>query len=74
MRMAFTDVPDFAPHKALPNDVRLNEMTQSHAGNSTRRAWELASGKMFSAWPLVPDTDEKFLNRAIWYAQSQLSG
>jgi hypothetical protein len=69
MRTAFTDVPDFAPYKALPNDVRLNEINQSHAGNSTRRAWELASGKMFSAWPPpVPDTDQKFLNHAIWYA------
>jgi hypothetical protein len=73
MRTAFTDVPDFAPYKALPNGVRLNEINQSHAGNSTRRAWELASGKMFSAWPPVPDTDERFLNRAIWYANTNFS-
>jgi YVTN family beta-propeller protein len=67
MRTAFTDTADLEPYKALPNEIPLDEMNQVHAANRFRRAWELATAKMFSVWPPVPDTDENLLNRAIWY-------
>jgi len=68
MRTVFTDMPDLTAYKAVPNETSLEEITQAQSSNPMRRAWELTSAKMLSAWPPVPDAHENLMNRAIWYS------
>ena len=68
MWTAFTDSPDFATYRALPNEVPLDEMNPATSASRIQREWQQLSVKMFAAWPPIPDEqDPNLLNRAIWY-------
>jgi hypothetical protein len=73
MRTVFTDIADLESYQSLPNEIRLDEMNDSHATDCSRRALDLAPLKMALVRPRVPDTAEKLLNRAIWYANSDFA-
>lgn len=66
MKHVFVAKPDFAPFKALPNQIPLDEMNPgSVALEGLQKKWAIASSKLdFSA----PDVaDKELLNRVIWY-------
>lgn len=69
MFACFTDTPEFAPFKAVPNQVPLDEMNPDPKAISDPllRANAIASAKL----PLeAPDQcSEDLLNRIIWHAQ-----
>jgi YVTN family beta-propeller protein len=69
MSACFTDTPDFAPFKAVPNQVPLDEMNPDPKAISDPllRANAIASAKL----PLgAPDQcSEDLLNRIVWHAQ-----
>ena len=64
-----TDVPDYTPFQAVPNELALDEMNPAQSASRIRRAWTQESIKQFAAQPMQPDVgDENKTKRAIWYA------
>ncbi len=70
MATAFRDLPIFSPYDYLPNTVPLDQLNpQKAALNGMRRAWALASERMFAHARYKADQqDPALLNRAIWYS------
>lgn len=67
MKDVFTDIPDFTPYKALPNEIPLDQMNPSLASlKGIEKEWALSMYKQNFAEPDA--ADEALLNRAIWYS------
>ncbi len=65
MRDAFSGKPDFAPYKALKNNIPLDEMNpQLQALSGKQRRFALASAKMAKMG--IDAGDDDLLNRIIW--------
>jgi Phosphoesterase family len=66
MRHVFTNIPDFTPFRALPNQIPLDELNPSTTALSgIQLEWALACEAMDFSRPDVAGEDA--LNRAIWY-------
>jgi hypothetical protein len=65
----FTDVPDFTPYTAIPNNVPLDELNPEPRAirDPTQRRYAEASARL----PLdeIDKCPEDLLNRILWYAQ-----
>jgi hypothetical protein len=71
MRGLFTNTPDYTPYTHLPNNIRLNQLTQQTASTTTNKlqlAWQQESAKMFARPQKADSQDPNLLNHAIWYA------
>ncbi len=65
MRNVFSGKPDFAPYKALKNNIPLDEMNpQLRALSGKQRRFALASAKMAKMG--IDAGDDNLLNRIIW--------
>lgn len=72
MFASFSNKPDKTPFTFLPNAVPLDDLNpQATALNTVRRAWAVASVKMFKGNQYKPDAENPaLLNRAIWYSST----
>ena len=63
----FTDKPNFAPYKALPNQIPLNQLNPKL---STLKGRQLYWAKKSMAMPLheVDAAEDEDLNKIVWYA------
>jgi hypothetical protein len=68
MRDCFTTVPDFAPYRAVPNQIPLNELNpRREALNGPARYWaDLAVNRL--TLNLDDENNDNILNHMIWYS------
>jgi hypothetical protein len=67
----FTDAADTTPYHVIANNIPLDQPNPGGNLSALRRAWSLASTKMFPPQSFIPDLpNEQLLNRVIWYSST----
>lgn len=64
----FTDIPDFSPYTALPNQIPLDEMNPSLSAITNEKQLFFAKQSMEIPLDDVDEADEGVFNRIIWHS------